>query len=178
MIQLATATPIRLDRDGVEHAVRTATGAILSLLIARLFSLPESYWAAVTTIMVLQSTLGAALSVSAVRFIGTAMGAAAGAFVPALFGPNVVVFGATVFLLGVLSAVLHLDRCAFHFAGMTLAFVMLTVSGQSSWIVAAHRFLEVSIGIVISLLLTAVWHERVAELGMSAAGVETTSRRR
>jgi len=106
------------------------------------------------------------------------MGAAAGALVPALFGPNVVVFGVTVFLLGVLSAALHLDRCAFHFAGMTLAFVMLPVSGQSSWIVAAHRFLEVSIGIVIRLLLTAVWHERVVELGMSAAGLETTSRRR
>ena len=178
MTQLVAATPIRLDRDGVEHAARTATGAILSLLVARLFSLPESYWAAVTTIMVLQSTLGAALSVSALRFIGTAMGAAAAALVATLFGVDVVVFGATVFLLGVLSAVLHLDRCAFHFAGMTLSFVMLAVSGRSPWIVAAHRFLEVSIGIVISLLLTAVWHERVAELGMSAAGLETTSGRK
>jgi uncharacterized membrane protein YccC len=162
MTQLVTATPIRLDRDGVEHAARTATGAILSLLVARLFSLPESYWAAVTTIMVLQSTLGAALSVSALRFIGTAMGAAAGAVVPALFGPNVVVFGATVFLLGVLSAALRLDRCAFHFAGMTLAFVMLTVDGRSPWIVAINRFLEVSIGIFVSLLLTAVWHEQAS----------------
>src|SRR5712692_2886269 len=136
MTQLVTAIPIRLDRDGVEHAARTATGAILSMLVARLFSLPDSYWAAVTTIMVLQSSLGAALSVSALRFIGTVMGAAAGALVAALFGPNVVAFGATVFLLGMLSAALHLDRCAFHFAGMTLSFVMLAVSGQSPWIVA------------------------------------------
>ena len=54
---------------------------------------------------------------------------------------------------------------------MTLAFVMLTVDGQSPWIVAAHRFFEVSIGIVISLLLTAAWQERRA--GMSAAGLPT-----
>ena len=162
MPQLVTATPIRLDRDGVEHAARTATGAILSLLVARLFSLPESYWAAVTTIMVLQSTLGAALSVSALRFIGTAMGAAAGALVAARFGPNAVVFGAAVFALGVLSGALRCDRSTFHFAGMTLAFVMLTVDGRSPWIVAVNRFLEVSIGIFVSLLLTAVWHEQAS----------------
>jgi len=164
MIQLVAATPVRLDRDALEHAARTAAGATLSLLVARLFSLPESYWAAVTTMIVLQSTLGTALSVSALRFIGTAIGAAAGALQAALFGPNVLVFGATVFLLGVLSAALHLDRSAFRFAGITLAIVMLVVRGQPPWVVAAHRFLEVSIGIVIGLLLTAVWHERVPEM--------------
>ena len=172
MTQPVTATPVRLDRNAVEHAARTATGAILSLQVARLFGLPESYWAAVTTIIVLQSTLGAALSVSALRFVGTAMGAAAGALVATRFASSVLVFGAAVFMLGVLSAALHLDRSAFRFAGITLAIVMLAVSGQSPWVVAAHRFVEVSIGIVIALLLTAVWHER-GRAGMSAAEHKT-----
>jgi len=65
-------------------------------------------------------------------------------------------------LLGVLTAALHLDRSAFRFAGITLAIVMLVTRTQSAWIVAAHRFVEVSIGIVIGLLLTAVWPERQA----------------
>jgi uncharacterized membrane protein YccC len=91
------------------------------------------------------------------------MGAAAGALLAGLFGSNVLVFGTTVFLLGVLSAALHLDRSAYRFAGITLAIVMLVVRGQSPWVVAAHRFFEVSIGIVVGLLLTGVWHERAAE---------------
>jgi uncharacterized membrane protein YccC len=163
MPQLVTPTPVRLDRKALEDAARTAAGATLSLLVARLFSLPESYWAAVTTMIVMQSTLGTALSVSALRFIGTAMGAAAAAPLAAAFGPSIVVFGATVFLLGVLNAALHLDRSAFRFAGITLAIVMLVARGQSPWVVATHRFVEVSIGIAIGLLMTAVWHERVAE---------------
>jgi uncharacterized membrane protein YgaE (UPF0421/DUF939 family) len=93
------------------------------------------------------------------------LGAAAGALQAALFGPNVFVFGATVFLLGTLSAALHLDRSAFRFAGITLAIVALVVRDQSPWVVAAHRFVEVSIGIVVGLLLTAAWHQRVAEDG-------------
>jgi uncharacterized membrane protein YccC len=157
MTSLVITTPSRLDRVAVEHAARTAVGATISLLVARLFSLPESYWAAVTTMIVLQSTLGAALSVSALRFIGTVMGAAAGAVQATVFGPNVLAYCATIVLLGILNAALHLDRSAFRFAGITLTIVMLVVHGNSPWIVAVHRAIEVSIGIVIGLLLTAVW---------------------
>jgi len=163
MAQTISGTPARLDRRSLEHAARSAVGAAVSVLVARLFKLPEAYWAAVTTMIVLQSTLGATLSVSALRFTGTAIGAVAGALLAAQFGPNVLVFGAGVFLLGVLTAALHLDRSAFRFAGITLAIVMLIVRAQSPWVVGAHRFVEVSIGIVIGLLLTAVWPERLTQ---------------
>src|SRR6266851_5204880 len=162
MTQPAAATPVRLERRSLEHAARAAVGATVALLVARLFKLPESYWAAITTMIILESTLGAALSVSALRFIGTALGAVAGGLLAGYFGQQFYIFGAGVFLLGVLTAALHLDRSAFRFAGITLAIVMLVTRTQSAWIVAAHRFVEVSIGIVIGLLLTAVWPERQA----------------
>ena len=168
MSQLATRTVTGLDRQAVEHAARTAAGATLSLLFARLFGLPESYWAAVTTIIVLQSTLGAALSVSTLRLIGTAMGAAAGALQATLFGPNAFVFGGTVFLLGLLIGLLRLDRSAFRFAGITVAIVMLVVRDESPWLIASHRFVEVSIGIVVGLLITAVWRAHEADAGMAS----------
>ncbi len=132
----------------------------MALLVARLFKLPESYWAAITTMIILQSTLGGALSVSALRFIGTALGAAAGGLFAGYFGPQFYIFGAGIFLLGIVAAALHLDRSAFRFAGITLAIVMLVPRTHSPWIVAAHRFVEVSIGIVIGLLFTAIWPER------------------
>jgi uncharacterized membrane protein YgaE (UPF0421/DUF939 family) len=163
MTQPVAAIPVLFDRRSLEHAARTAAGATLSLLVARLFKLPEAYWATVTTMIVLQSTLGAALSVSEMRFIGTAVGAVSGAVLASYFGINVWVFGGGVFLLGVLTAALRLDRSAYRFAGITLAIVMLVTRVQSPWIVAAHRFAEVTIGIVVGLLVTAAWPERQAQ---------------
>jgi len=46
------------------HALRTAVAALASVLVARLFRLPEVYWAPITTLVITQSSLGAALAVS------------------------------------------------------------------------------------------------------------------
>jgi len=56
------------------HSARTAVAALASLLVARLFRLPEAYWAPITTLVITQSSLGAALAVSWQRFVGTALG--------------------------------------------------------------------------------------------------------
>jgi hypothetical protein len=47
------------------HSLRTAIACVVSLLVARLFRLPEAYWAPVTTVVITQSSLGAALAVLA-----------------------------------------------------------------------------------------------------------------
>jgi uncharacterized membrane protein YgaE (UPF0421/DUF939 family) len=154
--------PLEMDRESVVHAARTALAAIVSMYVAQLCKLPEAYWAAVTTLIVMQSTLGAALKVSGRRLAGTALGAAAGALLAARFGANVIAFGAGVFALGLVCAVLRLERNAYRYAGVTLAVVMLVSRDRVAWIVAAHRFVEVSIGIVVGLALTALWPERVA----------------
>ena len=46
------------------HSARTAVAAVASVLVARLFRLPEAYWAPIATIVITQSSLGAALKVS------------------------------------------------------------------------------------------------------------------
>jgi uncharacterized membrane protein YgaE (UPF0421/DUF939 family) len=135
---------------------------MVSLFVARLFRLPEAYWAAITTLIVMQSTLGAALTVSGQRFAGTALGAAVGALLAAHFEPRVIVFGAGVFVIGVICTGLHLERNAYRFAGITLAIVMLVARAESPWQIAAHRFVEVSLGIVVGLMLTALWPEDAA----------------
>ena len=53
-------TWLRMYQKEVLHSIRTAVAAVGSLLIARFCRLPESYWAAVTAIVIMQSTLGAA----------------------------------------------------------------------------------------------------------------------
>jgi len=50
-------------------------GCDVSLAIARAVRLPEPEWAAISTMVVTQSTLGAAMTISGQRFAGTALGA-------------------------------------------------------------------------------------------------------
>jgi hypothetical protein len=59
----------------------------------RALELPEAYWATITTLIIMQSTLGAALAVSEQRFAGTALGAVMGALLTTYFGSNLIVFG-------------------------------------------------------------------------------------
>jgi uncharacterized membrane protein YccC len=149
-----------MDWPIVIHSSRTAIAAVASVGAARLARLPEAYWAPVTTLVIAQSSLGAALAVSRQRFAGTALGAAVAALVATYFGPRVLVFGACVFLMGFLCALVHLDRSAYRFGGVTLAIVLLIPRAAPAWIIAFHRFAEVSIGIAVALLLATLWPEK------------------
>ena len=142
------------------HSARTATATIASVVVARMFRLPEAYWAPITTLVITQSSLGAALTVSRQRFAGTAMGAAVSALVATHFEPRVLVFGVCVFLMGFLCALTHLDRSAYRFGGVTLAIVLLIPRAGPGWVIAFHRFAEVSIGIAVALLLAKLWPEQ------------------
>jgi uncharacterized membrane protein YgaE (UPF0421/DUF939 family) len=151
--------PLRVTRQAVIHVARTSIAAVASLLIARLFKLPEAYWAAITTLVIMQSSLGAALTISWQRFAGSAIGAVAGALFATYFGSNSAMFAFGIFLMGILCAALRLDKAAYRFAGITLAIIMLTARPAAAWIVAVHRFIEVAVGIAVGLALTAIWPE-------------------
>ncbi len=150
----------RFTRREIEHSARTTVAAITSLLVADILGFPEPYWASITAIIVTQSTLGAAWTISVQRFFGTALGAAMGALLSTYFGPSLIAYGAGVFLLGILCLLLGLERSGYRYAGITLAVIMLIVRSRPVWIIALHRFIEVSVGIVIGLILTALWPER------------------
>jgi uncharacterized membrane protein YccC len=147
-------------RPIVVHSARTAVAAVVSVSVARIVRLPEAYWAPVTTLVIAQSSLGAALAVSRQRFAGTAFGAGVSAVVATYFTPRLLVFGISVFLLGLLCGLAHLDRSAYRFGGVTLAIVLLIPRAAPAWIIALHRFAEVSIGIAVALLFATAWPEQ------------------
>ena len=142
------------------HSVRTAVVAVASLLTARLFRLSEAYWAPFTTLVIMQSSLGAALTVSWQRFVGTALGALMGGIVASYFSSQVLVFGICLFILGLLSAIVHAGRNAYRLGGVTLAIVLLIPRTSPPWHIAFHRFAEVSIGIAVALIFAWVWPEK------------------
>ena len=142
-------------------SLRTALAAVLSVLVARLFRLPESYWAAIATLIVMQSSLGASLPISMQRFVGTILGAIAGGFAGTYFPGNVAAFGVAVFALGLLCAALKVERAAYRYAGITLVIIMLVSRAENEWVIAMHRFFEISIGIAVGLAVSAAWPERI-----------------
>jgi len=143
------------------HSVRTAIATSVSLLTARLSKLPDPYWAAVTTIVVMQSTLGASWDISKRRIIGTAIGAGTGGLIASCFQTNAGILAAALLALGILCGTLRLDPAAYRFAGLTLFIVTLINRGNTpAFIIAFHRFAEVCIGILVALALAAVWPAR------------------
>jgi uncharacterized membrane protein YgaE (UPF0421/DUF939 family) len=160
IVQLSKFIVARQDPSSGLNAARTAVAAIVSYLVARLFRLPEAHWASISTLIVMQSTLGAALPVSVQRFAGTAIGAAIGAAVATYFPGSLWAFGIAVFMVGMLCAAFHVERSAYRYASITLAIIMLVPRSTSVWLVAIHRFFEVSLGIAVGLMLSAIWPER------------------
>ncbi len=125
------------------------------MLLARLLKMPEYYWAPISTIVIIQSTIHP-LTLGWQRFVGTALGAVLGAALATYFHPTAVVYGVGIVLCGVLAFLLRVGG-AYRFAGITLSIILLIPRGRDPWIVGWHRFLEVSLGIAVALVVTMVW---------------------
>ena len=111
--------------------------------------MPEAYWAAIATLVVMQSSLGATLTLSIERVVATALGASVGALESNYFGANLAAFMLAIFFVGLLSFGFRLERTAYRYASVTLTIIVLIPRANPTWIVALHRFIEVSVGIIV-----------------------------
>jgi uncharacterized membrane protein YccC len=150
----------RENRPTIQNAIRTSVAAMLSVLVARLAGMPEAYWAAVATVVVMQSNLSATLPLAIERIAASALGASVGAIEATLFGHNVIAFGLAMFVLGLASLALRIEKTGYRYAGITLAIIVLIPRTDAPWKIAMHRFLEVSLGIMVALAVVAVWREK------------------
>jgi uncharacterized membrane protein YccC len=151
-----------------EHTVRTTVAGVAALIIARSIAGHQAYWAAITTLIVVQSDLGATMPVAAHRIVGTAIGAVTAAVVSTLLRPTVPAFAIGLFAVGVTCELIarfkpsvsqYIDRSAYRFGGITLAVVMLMPRRESVWLIAWNRFIEISIGIGVALAVAKIWPE-------------------
>ena len=153
----------------IRHSVRTALAATASVIVARLVQMPEAYWAAIATLVVMQSSLGATLTLSIERVVATALGASVGALEAHYFGANLIAFLVAIVLIGLLSYGFRLEKTAYRYASVTLAIIVLIPRSNPAWIIALHRFIEVSVGIIVALIVVGLWPERSAIPAKSAA---------
>src|SRR5437588_2678315 len=157
----SAVTVVAEERNSLSHIARTTIAALASQLIAQALHMPEPYWATVTTIVVMQSSLGAAWKVSWKRLEGTVLGALVGGFLASHFDGNLIAFGIAMVGTGLVCLVAGLDRTSYRFAGITLAIIMLVTRTQSAWTIAAHPVVAVALGIAVGWLLGGVWPERL-----------------
>jgi uncharacterized membrane protein YgaE (UPF0421/DUF939 family) len=144
-----------VNRHSVLDSVRTAFAAVAAMLLARLLKLPEYYWAPISAIVVVQSTIPPR-TLGWQRFVGTALGAVLGAAVATYFRPTAVAYAVGIVLCGLLAWSLRVGG-AYRFAAITLSIILLIPRARAPWITGWHRFLEVSLGIAVALVVTTVW---------------------
>ncbi len=144
-----------VNRNSVLDSVRTALAAVAAMFLARLLKLPEYYWAPISTIVIVQSTVPP-LTLGWQRFVGTALGAVLGAALATFFHASALVYGLGILLCGLLAWSLRVGG-AYRFAAITLSIILLIPRTRAPWITGWHRFLEVSLGIAVALVVTAVW---------------------
>jgi len=169
MVTVAHRHWLGLDASALKDSARTAIAALISLIVARLAALPEAYWAPIVALIIVQSTLGAALKISGQRLVGTAIGAVLGAVLATQFGSNVLLFTVGVFLTGLICRTLWLNT-TYRYSAITLTIVMMIPRPVSPWIIALHRFAEVAIGIGAGLLATSVWPDALQTEETNEAG--------
>jgi uncharacterized membrane protein YgaE (UPF0421/DUF939 family) len=130
-------------------SARTAVATLVSLLVARALKFPEYYWAPISTIIIMQSSIQP-FQGAWQRFVGTALGATLGAVVATYVGRTAVIYAIGVFVCGILAAVSR-SWSAYRVAAITFSIVVL-ISRGTAWMFAWHRFLEVSLGIAVALI--------------------------
>ena len=54
---------------------------------------------------------------------------------------------------------LRLEKVGYSYACITLAIIVMIPRAETQWIAVAHRFAEVSLGILTALALVGVWRE-------------------
>jgi len=146
-------------------------GMLAFVITDLLFRLPQSYWAVLTAIIVMQTSVGGALKASLDRIAGTLLGALWGCVValtvphhsPALLAAALALALAP---LGFLTAF----RPAYRMAPVTAIIVLLGTASQAAgpFVPALERVLEIGIGSMVGmavslLVLPARAHRLLAE---------------
>lgn len=129
----------------------------------------EAYWAAIATLVAMQSSFSSTFDLAIERIVASALGACLGAIESTYFGQNLIAFALAVFLLGLISLVFRIEKIGYRYGSITLVIVVLIPRADLPWMIAMHRFIGVSLGIVVALAVAAVWREEKRTLARTDA---------
>jgi uncharacterized membrane protein YgaE (UPF0421/DUF939 family) len=117
--------------------------------------LHEGYWAAISSIVVMQADLESTVGAAHDRLIGTAIGGVLGWAAGSIWGGHAWIYGLAIGLSVLLCTAFRLGNAG-RLTGVTASIIVLIPTSAPLWIVAIHRFLEVTYGIVVALAFSAL----------------------
>jgi uncharacterized membrane protein YgaE (UPF0421/DUF939 family) len=135
------------------HGVSAAFVALFCYSTARLFPLPEPYWAPIAAIVVLYPDREATMKAAWQQFLGTAAGSVVGWASAAWWHGNLVVYGVAVWCAVGLCYLLRLEAAA-RLCAVAVTVITLIPRPEPAHLVAFHRFVEVSYGVACALVCT------------------------
>ena len=140
----------------LRHALRVVTAVVAAFVVVKLSGLPQGWWAVITALLVVQTSVGGSLKAALDRLWGTIAGALYGALV-AIIIPHATDIGLGI---AIALAILPLAYLAavnpiFRVAPVTALIVMLPIYGHADPLTSAFdRVIEIIIGNIVALAVT------------------------
>jgi uncharacterized membrane protein YccC len=161
----------------IRLAIRVTIAASIAFALARLLELPQGYWAVITAILIMQTSVGGSLKAAVDRLGGTLAGAAYGAVISILmphssFAELLAAIAIAVGPMALLAAI----KANFKVAPVTALIVLLPTPGNTAppLLYALDRILEIGLGNLVGiavalLIMPARAHALVVNAGARVA---------
>lgn len=132
--------------------MRATVAGLVAYGLATALSLPNGYWAVLTAVLVVQSTIGASLSIARDRALGTLVGGVAGVAAAMAAGDSRPLTVLTLGLSLLVTATLSARSASFKLAPVTVVIVLLAdLSHHEPWLSALHRLFEIAVGGIVGV---------------------------
>jgi uncharacterized membrane protein YccC len=142
-----------LDSESLIHSIKTAIACILGFILTLIIGLPDP-WIVVTIIVVMcaQIYVGGVMQKSYLRFLGTLVGCLFAILALLLLGHSTVAIAITIGLASLIFSYFAVSQENLGYAGTlgAVTTIIILVGQQPTLIIAAQRFLEISLGILIA----------------------------
>lgn len=149
---------INLDINRFIHGGKTVIACLIGFLVSKLLHFHTNQWVIITILVVMcaQSRVGALLQKSYMRFLGTLMGAVIAIVTLKLFGdyplPVITALCISAFLFSYMATGTGAISDAGTIGAVTVAIIL--IGQQPTLELAAVRFLEITVGIVIAFVVS------------------------
>jgi uncharacterized membrane protein YgaE (UPF0421/DUF939 family) len=130
--------------------IKTAIAVIISILISRVFKTEYPFYAAIASIISMQSSVENSFKTGRNRMLGTIVGAAVG-FICALISPeNPLLIGIGIVCVIYLCNLLNWKESS-SIAGIVFCAIMLNLKGNSAVIYSINRIIDTFVGIIVAI---------------------------
>jgi uncharacterized membrane protein YccC len=141
-------------RVALVRGAAAASVAVFSYLTIKLVpSLPDAYWAPIAAVVVLYPDRETTKKAAVARLLGTLIGCLVGWGGAVFWHHDVLVYGLAVLVAVSVCTLLRLEAAS-RLAAVAVTVITLVPHEQSAHIVAFHRFVEVSYGVLCALAFT------------------------